>query len=149
MRLRTTAVILTILCSSLSGCKKTDEEKAASRGAISPGDVKAEVVEAADVSLDYAAQKKEEYENAIASKLADLDEQLAELKSNAQEAEQDVREEVLAMLNNLEARRQEAQRKLEAIQAEAPDAWEDLKAGLDAALEDLDESYEQAKSRFE
>jgi hypothetical protein len=134
----------------LCGCKKTENEDVAKpQPTASTEEVKQKVAEAADASLGYASQKKKEYEEAIALELVALDKQLAELKKKVNATEEEARSEVLEAIGELDEKREAVQNKLEEIQAKAPDAWEDLKVGVDAALESLKDSYEKAKSRFD
>jgi hypothetical protein len=152
MRIMAYTLLMTVLCFCLCGCKKAETEektKPQQPGTVSTEEVKKEIAEAADTSLDYATQKKKEYEEAIALELVELDKQLAELKKKANAAEEEVRSEVLEAVGELDKEREAVQKKLEEIQAKAPDAWEDLKAGLDEALDTLKDSYEKAKSRFD
>ncbi len=61
---------------------------------------------------------------------------------------EDVKAKFDEQTKNLREKKQVVQSKLEQLQASGGKAWEDLKAGMDAAMEDLDKSYQDAVSHF-
>jgi hypothetical protein len=125
------------------------EDQAKGETEVTAGEVQQKVAEAADASVEYAAQKKQEYEEAIAAQLVQLDGQLAELREKAEAAKEKVQTEATQALHQLEDKRDAIQQKLEEIRAKGPDAWEDLKEGLDQALTSLKEACEEARTRFD
>ncbi|MEW6380793.1 MAG: hypothetical protein AB1611_14460 [bacterium] len=95
------------------------------------------------------AQKKQEYETAMEARLTEYDNKMAELKNKAANAAQDTKAEMDQLIAELAVKREEAQKKLDELKAAGEDSWENFKAGLDTAVDDLQKSCDQAISRFQ
>ena len=51
-------------------------------------------------------------------------------------------------LQDLEAKREAAEEKLTQLESSSGKAWAEIKVGMDKAVKDLDQAYENAKSQF-
>jgi len=110
-------------------------------------EVRREIREALQGTKNYAFQQKEEYTKKLETQLKRLDEQVEELKSSIKDAA--AKPENQELLKDLQAKRAVVQEKLDKVRTSSAAAWEEVKAGLDAAVEDLMKSFQKARTRFD
>jgi Skp family chaperone for outer membrane proteins len=93
-------------------------------------------------------QQQEGYQMEIESKLKELNRELQEWKAKSKELEEKARSELEEQINNLSKKEEEVSKKLKELKTKTGKAWEDLKAGLDSAMEDLGKAFDQVRSQF-
>ena len=96
-------------------------------------------------------QSKEAYQVDIQARLDELNEQINELKIEAEQRVGDdlTQEDVDQAIDQLEAKSAVITQELEAFGATSQDAWEDFKPGLEAALDDLEVAFQNALANFD
>jgi TolA-binding protein len=99
-------------------------------------------------SMESARQERQEYQEKADSKLRELDQQIATLKSRLETEKNVDRKEVGRQMAELDRKRAEAQRQLDRLEHSSEGAWQDMKAGIDAAMDDLESAYHQAAAHF-
>ena len=94
---------------------------------------------------------REDYQAEIQVRLDELNQQIEALKTDAEQMVGDEinAEDVNRAIEELEARAAVATQELEALGAASAEAWEDFKPGLEAALDELEKAYEEARANFE
>jgi len=130
----------------MTSCSKETHEKAETH--VSSGDVKRERGEALETTKTYLAQQKEKYQKDAESTLNDLNDKIKGLQSKAEQAGTDTKAKYNEIIKGLRKKQEEAQNKLNDLKSKSADAWEDIKSGMDAALENLKNSYNDAVSHF-
>lgn len=117
--------------SLLAGCGKREPPK------VAAGDVERKVADAAGAAAAYARQEKDEYvgraRKAIDEARADAD----RLKAEAARARAGASAALRRRIEEMEERRRRAERKLGELESASGEAWKDLRAGVDRAVEDL------------
>ena len=93
--------------------------------------------------------QRQDYIEQIEGRIADLNARLEKLQLQAKLAEMEYREDVQAEIDRFQARRDELSETLEKLQKAGEDAWEELRAGAELALESMKDALQKAKSRFE
>lgn len=93
--------------------------------------------------------QRQDYIEQIEGRIADLNARLEKLQLQAKLAEMEYREDVQAQIDRFQARRDELSETLEKLQKAGEDAWEELRAGAELALESMKDALQKAKSRFE
>ncbi len=119
-----------------AGCKK--EEPQPPR--VSVKDVEKKVAEAGGTAADYAKQEKDEY---VARAQKAVDEARAEtdkLKASAKEKRAGARRKLQRQIRAMDRKWELAERKLSELKSASGEAWKDLRAGVDKAVEDLKRS---------
>jgi hypothetical protein len=111
-------------------------------------DVRREVREALAAVTSYSFRQKEEYEKRLRRLMAELDERIADLRVRARAVGADLRKKYDEQVKDLRAKRAALRKRLEKVREASPDAWEDVKAGVGNALEELGKAFERARSRF-
>lgn len=127
-------------------CSKKTPEKVETQ--VSSEDVKRETGEALETTKTYLAQQKEKYQKDAESTLNDLNDKIKGLQSKAEQAGTDTKSKYNEIIEGLRKKQGEAQNKLNDLKSKSADAWEDIKSGMDAALENLKNSYNEAVSHF-
>lgn len=130
----------------MASCSKKTPEKVETR--VSSEDVKRETGEALETTKTYLAQQKEKYQKDAESTLNDLNDKIKGLQSKAEQAGTDTKAKYNEIIEGLRKKQGEAQNKLNDLKSKSADAWEDVKSGMDAALENLKNSYNDAVSHF-
>ena len=136
--------ILAILCLSfiILSCGEGKESK------VSSGDVKKETKEAYETAAEYTKQQKEEFQREMQAKLDEYRKIIYELRVETEEMSAQVKANMNRHIEDLEAKRKAAEEKLAQLKSSSGKAWAEIKKGLDQAVNDLDQAYENASSQF-
>ncbi len=130
----------------MTSCSMETPEKAETH--VSSEDVKRETGEALETTKTYLAQQKEKYQKDAESTLSDLNDKIKGLQSKAEQAGTDTKAKYNEIIEGLGKKQGEAQNKLHDLKSKSAAGWEDVKSGMDAALENLKNSYNDAVSHF-
>ncbi|MEW5802992.1 MAG: hypothetical protein AB1847_12905 [bacterium] len=91
---------------------------------------------------------KQEYETMLEARLNEFDNKVNELKDKAKSSAGTVQSEMNQAIAELEEKREEVRKKYEELKSASADSWESLKDGVDAAVDALGRSYDEALSHF-
>jgi len=97
---------------------------------------------------ESAQQKREAYQTKIAQNLNTLDQQIEALKAKIGKLSKTERPQFDQQMAELERKREAAQVRLEKLKNSSQDAWVDMKAGIDSAMDDLERAYQRAAAHF-
>jgi len=136
--------MLAIICLSLFvlSCGESKESK------VSSGDVKKETREAYETAVQYTKQQKEEFQRKVQAKLDEYRKRIYELQVEAEEMSAQMKANMNRRIKDLEAKREAAEEKLTQLESASGKAWAEIKEGLDQAVKDLGQAYEDARSQF-
>lgn len=109
-------------------------------GGVSLEQVKRKAGEAVATAVEYARQKKEEYQKRVEPELARLEVRLAEMKKKVEQAAEEARPGLQERVGELSWKVAVARERLERVKAAGGEAWEEARQGLDAALAELREA---------
>lgn len=138
------AAAVAILLAACGGQSDTTEKKAAVTGE----DVKRETKEGVETTQAYLIEQKEEYENQVRAKLDELDARMEELQAQAKATVAQTGADLKDALEDFRRKRDAAQKDLEKLEDAAVEGWELMKAGMDNALEEVEQAYEKAASHL-
>jgi predicted nuclease with TOPRIM domain len=91
---------------------------------------------------------KEAYQEKIEAQLKEWSAKITELKAKADKTSADAKIKLYQELDDLKARKEAAQQKLNEIKAASAEKWESLKTASDKAVEDLKHKWESIKAKF-
>lgn len=111
-------------------------------------DLKREVREALDAVKSYTFRQKDEYQKKLESLLEDVDGRLEDLRDRAEDVGAEARKELAREIELLRQKQQVIRDRLAKVKSAGADAWDDIKAGIGDALDDLQQAFERARSRF-
>lgn len=81
-------------------------------------------------------------------KLAECDTRIAELAAKSEGYKDDAKIQADQTLASLKEQRGKLNENLEAFKQASADTWQDMKAGLTTAMDELEKAYENAKAKF-
>ncbi|MDR4505088.1 MAG: hypothetical protein MRK01_09900 [Candidatus Scalindua sp.] len=139
------AIFIPLFFITSCGSKETPEK---AETHVSSEDVKRETGEALETQKTYLEQQKEKYQKGAESTLNDLNDKIKGLQAKAGQAGSDAKAKYNEIIEGLQKKQGEAQNRLNDLKSKSADAWEDVKSGMDAALENLNNSYNEAVSHF-
>jgi hypothetical protein len=93
--------------------------------------------------------KKEIYREKAKAKLEQLNTQINGLMAKFDETKADTKLQIKDQFDELTNRQDTVERKYEQMKKAGEDAWQDMRSGLDDALDDLEESFIQASEKIE
>lgn len=91
---------------------------------------------------------KKLYQEKMDAQIKQLDARIDVLRAEAEKAKADVKISLQKQIENLEKKREEAKNRLREVKAAGQVAWEELKAGMDNAIKELEQAVVQATSKF-
>lgn len=119
------------------------------RGApVTADDVQQELHNALETVKNYTYQEKQEYQKRLEPVLRDLDERINHLKEQAKGASDEARKWSAQALQELQRERRIVREQLSKLQSAAPGAWDEIKAGVGAAWNDLRQAFQRANERL-
>jgi chromosome segregation ATPase len=93
-------------------------------------------------------QDKKSYLEMLADQLREWDTEIDELKVKAHLAKADAKDELAKQLEELRAKREMAQGKLQQLQNAGDEAWDDIKAGVEKSWTEMKGAFRSALSKF-
>jgi TolA-binding protein len=106
---------------------------------------------------ESARQQRQMYQTQIEAKLRELDHEIDALtkkienensEDRTRARQQEYRAKAQQQMAELDRERAAARRQLDRLQNSGQDAWQDVKVGIDAAVQDLQAAYDRAASEF-
>ena len=91
---------------------------------------------------------KEAYQKMIEAQIDEWKAEMDKFRARAEKYEAEGRIEAESRLEELKARREAAEAKLAELKQTGDAAWNDLKRGLDRAVQDLGDAMKNAASKF-
>ncbi len=91
---------------------------------------------------------KEAYEQKLDAQLAEWKAEIDKLKARAEQADADTRVAYNRQIQDLEAKREATEQRMQELRQASEDAWTDMKAGVEAAFDELSQSVRSAASHF-
>ena len=141
------AIMLLPALGALPGCgeKEQTESKPTT---VSKEDVKKESKEAYDATKAYTQEQIQAFREQTESKLAEYEKEIDQLQTKAEKLGGDAKAKAEQQLTALRQKYDEVPGKLKALSSSSGNAWEQIKSGIDAAMEDLANAYKKAAAEF-
>lgn len=148
--------IFSLISFLLLSCSEPQEVEKASPGqtrvenlATTPADIKKEAEDLAKTTMAFTEEQKELYQKKIQEKMALYNQKLMDLKKEMGKLNDQAKAALDKQMVELNQKKLEITAKLKEAEAASGEAYEDLKKGLDKSLDDLDQAFEDAVSRFQ
>ncbi|TKS60368.1 MAG: hypothetical protein EWM72_01406 [Nitrospira sp.] len=107
-----------------------------------------EARETIEATKQYTAQQKELFQRKVHEELVAIQKQIIALRGKASEASATAKTELQKSVDELEKKKDSAKNKLEELRAATDAKWNDVKAGMNSALDELKNSYQKALSHL-
>jgi archaellum component FlaC len=131
----------------LSGCGEKDQPQS-KPAAVSGEDVKKEAKEAYNTAKAYTKEQMQAFREQTEIKLNEYKEEFDQLQAKAEKMGGDAKTKADEQLTALNQKTEVLAEKLKELSSSSGNAWEQLKSGIDAALEDLGNAYKKAAAEF-
>jgi DNA-binding transcriptional regulator GbsR (MarR family) len=147
MSVRWLLAIMLLAPGALSGCGEKDQAQS-KPATVSKEDVKKEAKEAYNATKAFTQEQMQAFGKQIETKLNEYGEKIDQLQAKAEKLGGDAKTKAEQQLTALRQKRDEASEKLKRLGSSSGDAWEQLKSGIDAAMEDLGNAYKKVVAEF-
>jgi chromosome segregation ATPase len=97
---------------------------------------------------EAARRERRQYQKKIETKLRELDQKIDALKVRTAKHSKVARNQLDRQMSELDQKREVAHQEFEKLRNSSQGAWQDMKAGIDAAMDNLETAYERAASHF-
>ena len=121
---------------------------AGTKSGVSAEDVKKETKEAVEAAKELTVQQKEEFQKTMRDELDRMQKEIDRLVFKANQAKKETRAELNKAIGELQKKKDATAKKLHDLESASGKAWDDLKSGLNASMDELGKSYKRAQSRF-
>ena len=143
---------IAVLISSIwaVGCTAPDQPTVGEEpGAPTMEQVGEEVTEAVETASEYVSNERDEFLVRVESEVTRLNDEIKTLRNEIAEAGAESKESFNEALAAMDEKRQTAAGELEKLKSATGDAWKDVRGGMESALQELQEDYDNARSLFD
>lgn len=142
-------LLLNMSCSEQKQAEKATPEKARVESlATTPADIRKEAGDLANTTLTYAEEQKELYTRHVLERLAQYNQKMIDMDRKLAMMTEQAKAEVEEEVGNFMRKKEDVSAKFQELQADGGEAFEDLKEGMNKAMDEMDVAYDQAISRF-
>jgi chromosome segregation ATPase len=136
----------------LTGCAETDPPDLISQPLtnVSAREVRRETREAADAARQFTAENRDKLLASTEAKLKECGQKIADFEAKLASLAYDynAKAEGTKALDALREKRTQLGQQLEKLRECSEETWQDAKAAVETAAEEVDKSYDNAKSKF-
>jgi len=141
------AIMLLLALGALLGCGEKEQTQS-KLATVSKKDIKKEAKEAYDATKAYTQEQMQAFREQTETRLAEYKKEIDQLKAKAEKLGGDTKAKAEQQLTALLQKRDEVSEKLKELSSSSGNAWEQLKSGIDAVMEDLGNAYKKAAAEF-
>ncbi len=141
------AILLLLALGALAGCGENEQSRS-KPSAVSREDVKKEVKEAYDATKAYTQEQMQVFREQAEARLAEYKKEIDQLQDKAEKLEGDAKAKAEQHVTTLRQKQDEVSEKLKELGSSGESAWEQIKSGIEAGLEDLGKAYKKAAAEF-
>ena len=129
------------------GC--SEKEKPQSKAAkVSTEAVEKEVKEAYEATKTYTQEQMQSFREETETKLAEYEKDMNQLLAQAEKLEGDAKAKAEQQLTDFRQKRDAVSEKLKELGSSGKNAWEQMKSGIDDAMQDLGNAFNKAAAEF-
>jgi predicted small lipoprotein YifL len=147
LSVRILSAIMLMTLGVLAGCGEKEQTQS-KPAAVSKQDVKQEVKQAYDTTKAYTQEQMQTFREQTEAKLAEYENDIDQLQAKAEKMGGDAKAKTEQQLTALRRKRDAVSEKMKELGSSSEGAWEQIKSGIEAALEDLGNTYKKAAAEF-
>ena len=107
-----------------------------------------ETQEAVTATKDYTIQQKDAFQRKVQTELDEIQVRITQLRGQVKHASAEARADIQKAIGELEKKKDLAEKKAQDIHSATASSWEQVKSKTAAAMDDLRESLNRAKSHL-
>lgn len=115
---------------------------------VTPGTIAKEARETVEATVQYTAQEKEAFQRKAQEEFAEIQSRMTALQGQADKASASARAELQKSIQELEVKKEAARKQLDALKSATDAKWNEMKTGVHAAIEEMNQSYQRLRSKF-
>ncbi|MEQ1795281.1 MAG: hypothetical protein ABL970_13950 [Nitrospira sp.] len=116
---------------------------------VTPGTIAKEARETMEATAQYTTQQKEAFQRKAQEELDAIQKQMAALQGKTDQASTSARTELQKSIHELEAKKAAARKQLDALKSATDSKWNEMKAGVHTAIEEMNQSYQRLRSKVQ
>ncbi|MGA8240618.1 MAG: hypothetical protein WB818_08595 [Desulfobacterales bacterium] len=140
-------IMLLLALGVLPGCGEKEQTQS-KPATVSKEEVKKEVKEAYDATKAYTQEQMQAFREQTDTKLTEYNNKIDQLQAEADKLGGDAKTKAEQELTELRQKQDQVSAKLKELSSSSGKAWEQLKSGIDAAMDDLGNAYKKAVAEF-
>jgi chromosome segregation ATPase len=140
-------IMLLLILVALPGCGEKEQTQS-KPATVSKEEVKKEAKEAYDATKAYTQEQMQAFRDQTETRLAQYKKEIDQLQAKAEILGGDAKAKAEQQMTALRQKRDEVSEKLKELSSSSGNAWEQVKSGIDAAMEDLGNAYKKAAAAF-
>ena len=140
-------IMLLLAMGVFTGCGENEQDQGKTEK-VSAEDVKEKTMEAYDATKAYTQEQMKAFHEQMKTRLAEYNDDIDKLQAKMEELGEDARVKAEQPMAELRQKRDDVSKKLQELGSSGGNAWEQLKSGIDAAMEDLGNAYKKVLAEF-
>ena len=141
------AIILLLGLGALAGCGESEQSQS-KPASVSKEDVKKQAKEAYDTTKTYSQEQMQAFREQTEARLAEYGKDIDQLQAKAEKMGGDAKAKAEQKMTALRQKQDAVSEKLKELGSSSEGAWEQIKSGIEAALDDLGDAYKKAAAEF-
>ena len=139
--------VMLLVPGGLVGCGDKDQPEGKSE-TVSSDDVKKEVKEAYEATSAYTEEQMQAVRKQMETKLDEYGKEIDQLQAKAEQMKGEAKAKAEQQLSALREKQDAVAEKVKELGSSSGNAWEQIKSGVDAAMEDLGNAYKKVAAEF-
>jgi len=115
---------------------------------VTSGTIAKEARETVEATAQYTMQQKEAFQRKAQEELEAIQKQMVVLQGKADQASTSARTEWQKSIHELEAKKTAARKQLDELKSTTDAKWNEMKAGVHTAIEEMNQSYQRLRSKL-
>jgi len=140
-------IVLLLALGALPNCGE-NEQSQSKPAAVSKEDIGQKARETYNATKAYTLEQMQAFREQTETRLGEYKQEIDRLQATAEKLEGDAKAKAQQQLAALRQKRDAVSEKLKALGSSSEGAWEQIKSGIDAALEDLGNTYKKVAAEF-
>jgi DNA repair exonuclease SbcCD ATPase subunit len=141
------AIMLLLALGTLPSCDEKEQSQSKS-ATVSKEDVRKEAKEAYEATKAYTQEQMQAFREQTETRLTEYKKEIDQMQAKAEKLGGDAKAKAGQQLTALRQKREEVSEKLKELSSSGENAWEQLKTGIDVAMEDLGSTNKKAAAEF-
>jgi hypothetical protein len=116
---------------------------------VTPGTIVKEARETIEATARYSTQQKDAFQRKAQEEFEAIQKQMTALQGKADKASVSARAELQQSIHELEEKKGAARKQLHGLKSASDATWNEMKAGVHAAIEEMKQSYQRLRSKVQ
>lgn len=116
---------------------------------VTPATISQDAREAIETTAQYTAQQKEAFLRKAQEELESIQQQMVALQGKADKASASARTELQKSIYELEGKKAAARTQLDELKSATDAKWNEMRAGVHSAIEEMNQSFQRLRSKLQ